>query len=213
MLLPEVTTAAAGVVEQVALVDTTRLLAGGGEGAGLAVLVDRVGDPVDAGVAADGRVRGVDEDDLEVLVGRVLVNPVRVKDTEVAAAAADLLLGNGAVGALVLQLVNTLVRGLAVGGTLVRVALAATAADTAAVDDVALLGLVAETAGLVGTRRVARAVDGGELAVLPAADTEEETEDVRLLVAGNLFKVFVGTHGCVLVLVVGKDQVVMKFSG
>ena len=33
-------------------------------------------DPVDARVTADGLVLGVDEDDLEVLVGRVLVDPV-----------------------------------------------------------------------------------------------------------------------------------------
>jgi hypothetical protein len=75
--------------------------------------VDRVGDPVDAGVAADSLVLGVDQDDLEVLVGRVLVNPVGVEDTQVGAAAADTLLGGGAEGALVLELVDTLVGGLA----------------------------------------------------------------------------------------------------
>jgi hypothetical protein len=53
----------------VALVETARLLAGRGEAAGLAVLVDGVDDPVDAGVAANRLVLGVDEDDLVVLVG------------------------------------------------------------------------------------------------------------------------------------------------
>lgn len=96
-----------------ALVETTRLLAGGGEAAGLAVLVHGVDDPVDAGIDADGLVLGVDEDDLVVLVGRVLVDPVRVEDAEVSAAAADTLLGRGAEGALVLELVDTLVGGLA----------------------------------------------------------------------------------------------------
>jgi hypothetical protein len=75
--------------------------------------VDWVDDPVDAGVAADGLVLGVDEDDLVVLVGRVLVDPVRVQDAQVGAAAADALLGGGLEGALVLQLVDTLVGGLA----------------------------------------------------------------------------------------------------
>ena len=95
------------------LVETTRLLAGGGETTSLAVLVDGVDDPVDAGILADGLVLGVNEDDLEVLVGRVLVDPVGVKDAQVSASAADTLLGGGLQGALVLQLVNTLVGGLA----------------------------------------------------------------------------------------------------
>ena len=36
-------------------------------------------DPVDARIAANGLVLRVDEDDLEVFVGRVLVNPVRIQ--------------------------------------------------------------------------------------------------------------------------------------
>lgn len=44
--------------------------------------------------------------------------------------------------------------------------LAATAADTAAVDNVTLLGLVTETAGLVGARGTAGAVDDLQLAKL-----------------------------------------------
>lgn len=187
-------TARLGAVEAVTLVDTTALLTSGGEGTGLTVLVDSLGDPVDAGITADGRVRGVDEDDLEVLVGGVLVNPVGVEDTQVTATTADLLLSNGTVGALVLELVDTLVGGLTVGGTLVSVTLAATATDTDTVDHVALLGLVAETTSLVGAARTASTVDSGELAVLPAADTQKETKDVRLLVASDLFQVLVGTH-------------------
>jgi hypothetical protein len=97
----------------VALVETAGLLAGGGEAAGLAVLVDGVDDPVDAGVDADGLVAGVDEDDLVVLVGGILVDPVGVQDAQVSAAAADTLLGGGLEGALVLELVDTLVGGLA----------------------------------------------------------------------------------------------------
>jgi hypothetical protein len=58
------------------LAQATALLAGSGETTALAVLVDRLDDPVDAGIAADGLVLRVDEDDFEVLVGRVLVDPV-----------------------------------------------------------------------------------------------------------------------------------------
>jgi len=111
--LPRLPAAGLGLVVAMALVEAAGLLAGGGEAAGLAVLVDGGDDPVDAGVATDGLVLGVDEDHLVVLVGRVLVNPVRVEDAQVGAAAADALLGGGLEGALVLQLVDTLVGGLA----------------------------------------------------------------------------------------------------
>lgn len=111
--LPSLSAAGLGLVVAVALVETTRLLAGSGETTSLAVLVDGVDDPVDARVLADGLVLGVDEDDLVVLVGGVLVDPVRVEDAEVSAAAADTLLGGGLQGSLVLELVHTLVGRLA----------------------------------------------------------------------------------------------------
>ena len=198
MALPGLSAASLGLGVAVALVETARLLAGGGKTAGLAVLVDGVDDPADAGVAADGLVLGVDEDDLEVLVGGVLVDPVRVQDAQVGAAAADTLLSGGLERALVLELVHTLVGGLActrengsvvcpeavpcanrasssepndrrvltVGGTLGDRLLAATTADTHAVDDIALLGLVTEAASLVGAAGPRGAVDDVQLAEL-----------------------------------------------
>jgi hypothetical protein len=75
--------------------------------------VDSVADPVDAGIAADSLVLGVNEDDLEVLVGGVLVDPVGVQDTQVGAATTDTLLSSGTQSTLVLELVNTHVGGLA----------------------------------------------------------------------------------------------------
>ena len=116
MALPGLAAAGAGLVVAVALVEAAGLLAGGGEAAGLAVLVDGVDDPVDAGVLADDLVLRVDEDDLVVLVGRVLVDPVRVEDAQVGTAAADTLLRGGLEGPLVLELVHTMVGGLACGG-------------------------------------------------------------------------------------------------
>lgn len=118
--------------------ETTVLLAGGGEAAELSVLVHGVDDPVDSGVVADSNMAGVNEDDLVVLVGGILVHPVRVKDTEVAAGTASALLGNAAKVADELELVDTVVLGLAPNNTLVVRALAATTANSHTVDDVAL---------------------------------------------------------------------------
>jgi hypothetical protein len=122
--------------------------------------VDWVDDPVDSGVLADGLVLGVDKDNLVVLVRRVLVDPVGVQDTKIGAAATNTLFSGGLERSLVLELVDTLVGGLAcrlcqisgsisapasrtVGSTLGRRSLAATTTNTHAVDDIALLGFVA----------------------------------------------------------------------
>ena len=113
MLLPGLSAAGLGLGVAVALVETTGSLASSSETTGLAVLVDGVDDPVDAGIAADGLVLGVDEDDLVVLVGRVLVDPVGVQDAQVSAATANTLLGGGLERSLVLELVHSLVGGLA----------------------------------------------------------------------------------------------------
>jgi hypothetical protein len=112
----------------------------------------------------EGRYRRErEETHLVVLVDTVLVDPVRVKDTETTAATSATLLSGRAEGTLELELVDTLVGGLTERGTccreesvrvgeerqdgrkgrrtLVDGALAVTAADTDAVDHEALLGL------------------------------------------------------------------------
>ena len=55
-----------------AVAEAAVLAAGAGEAPELAVLVHGVDNPVHAGVIADGRVHGVDQDDLKVLVAGVL---------------------------------------------------------------------------------------------------------------------------------------------
>jgi len=113
LALPGLSAASLGVVVSVALVDTTVVLASAGKTTEFAVLVDWVGDPVDASITADGLVLWVDEDDLEVLVGRVLVNPVGVEDAQVGTTATDTLLSDRAKTTLELELVDTLVGWLA----------------------------------------------------------------------------------------------------
>lgn len=76
MSLPGLSSASSGVVVAVTLSKTTRLLARGGETTRFSVLVNWLDDPVDSGVSSDGLVGWVNEDDLEVLVCRILVDPV-----------------------------------------------------------------------------------------------------------------------------------------
>lgn len=129
------------VIVAMALAVATVLLSSAGEAAEFTVLHHRGDDPVDAGVAADSFVLGVDKDDLVVLVRGILADPVRVEDTETAALLAGTFLGLGTEGALELELGNTTSHGFTVADTLANLTLAATTLDADAVDHVALLGL------------------------------------------------------------------------
>jgi hypothetical protein len=76
-------------------------------------LVNGLDDPVDAGITTDGLVLRIDEDDFEVLVGRILVDPVGVEDAKIGGTTTDTLFSSGSERSLVFELVHTLVGGLA----------------------------------------------------------------------------------------------------
>lgn len=151
-------------------------------------------DPVDVGVVADGVVGGVAEDHFVVFVGSVLTDPVAVEHAEGSEGSANALLGLGAEVAGGLELVDTHGSRLSSDDSLGDGSLAASSADAGSVDDVALLGLVAEFAGFVGTGGVVDSDDDGQLAVLPSADSEDEVHQVALFLPPEFFQVFVGSH-------------------
>ena len=51
-------------------------------------------DPIYPGIPADGLMLGIHQNDLEVFICRVLIDPVRIQNPEVGAASADTLLGS-----------------------------------------------------------------------------------------------------------------------
>jgi len=73
--------------------ETSVLSAGGGESSQLAVLEDRLSDPVDARIISDGSVERIHQDDFIVFVARILIDPIRIQYTQIAAALADTFLG------------------------------------------------------------------------------------------------------------------------
>jgi hypothetical protein len=176
------------------LAQTASLSTRAGKTSALAMLVHGVHNPVNTGVVADLLVRRIYQNNFIILHGGILVDPVRVEYAKVGKFASGLLLSDALLITLRLNLPDTLVLGLTVDHTAVVGALASSATDAAANDDVALLGFVAETVGLVGTGGAVDAGDLGALAVFPGADAEEEAEGVTLLVTPELFHVFVATH-------------------
>lgn len=188
------TTTGLGLVVTMALVDTSGFLSSRSQTSGLSVLVHWVGDPVVSGVSSDGLVGWVHQDHLEVLVGGVLVDPVRVQHSQVGSTTTDSLFGGSSQRALVLQLTDTLVGWLTVGGTLRNRSLSVSSSDSNTENNESLLGLVSQSSGLVGSGRSRSSVDDVLLSQLPASDTVEETHHIRLLLSLKLFQVFVGTH-------------------
>mmetsp|Transcript_3127 Transcript_3127/g.3605 ORF Transcript_3127/g.3605 Transcript_3127/m.3605 type:complete len:223 (+) Transcript_3127:204-872(+) len=176
------------------LAKSTALASSGSETSALSVLVYRVTDPVDAGIIADLGVGRIYKDDLVVLHGGVLVDPVRVQYTKVGELASYLLLSNGLKITLKLKVVDTLVLGLTEYHTTVILTLTSSTTYTYADNNVSLLSLVTKTVSLVGTGGAVAANHLWSLTVLPGTNAEKETEGVTLLVTPKLFHVLVGSH-------------------
>lgn len=181
-------------VVSVTLVDSSGLFSDGGESSLGSALVDRVADPVDSWVSSDSFVLWVDHDDLEELVGSVLVDPVGVEDSQVAASSGDSLLGGGSEGSLVLEVVDTHVGRLSESSTLWRRLFTSTSSHSDSVNHVPLFGLVPQSSRLVRSRWSRRPVDDSELSVLPTSDSQKESQDITLLLLVKLLEILVGTH-------------------
>ena len=158
------------------------LLASGSQSTSLAVLVHRIANPVDARIVSNGDMAGVNQNDLKVLVGGILINPVRVQHAKIGTNAAGALHGDAAQVSHKLELVDTLILGLTVDDTLVVGSLTATSANSNAVDDVALLGLVAKLVGLVSASRAVHLDHFLGLTVLPSSKLTTEIQLAKLII-------------------------------
>eukprot|EP00732_Lithocolla_globosa_P002405 Lithocolla_globosa_v1_NODE_1561_length_2485_cov_1241.114815.p2 type:complete len:177 gc:universal NODE_1561_length_2485_cov_1241.114815:1200-1730(+) len=157
----------------------------------LSVFVYRIADPVDTSIISDGLVSNVHHDDFEEFVGGVLVNPIRVENTETSDGTTNTLFSNTSELTGKFKLVHTVGLGFAVGLTLDDGAFATSTANTHSVNDIPLLGLVSHTTGLVGTRRTRGTVDGVELAKFPASHTQNEAKNVGLFLLVKLLQILV----------------------
>lgn len=183
-----------GVVELVALPQATALAACRCQPSHLPVLVHWFGDPLGVRISSDSFMEWINEDNLKEFVRGIFADPVRIQDSQSPAVASSSLFGNRLKASSKLQLVNTVMDGLAVGRTLRNRAFAATTAHTNPIYDITLLGLVAQPAGLVGPGGAGGPVQRGQLAVLPAAHPEQEAHHIRLLLPPQLLDVLVGAH-------------------
>jgi hypothetical protein len=151
------------------LSEATVLSAGRGQAAPLAVLMNRVADPVNSRVVADADVVGVNQNNFEIFVCGVLVNPVRVQHTQISSIATGSFLSDAAKISDEFKLVDTSISGLSMDNTAVVGALATTSAHGNSEDRESLLGLVAELVGLIRASGAGAAGDLVLLSVLPGS--------------------------------------------
>lgn len=123
---------------------------------------------------------------LIILICGILINPIRIQNPQICTTSAHPFLGSHPQTLLILELIDSLIRRLAIRCSLGHRAFTTTTANTDTVDHIALFGLVAEATGFVRTGRARRTVDDVELAVFPATDAEKEAENIGLFVLVEL---------------------------
>ena len=67
-------------------------------------------DPVDTRITSDSLVLRINKDNFEIFVGRILIDPVRVEDTEIGTTSSNSFLGSRTERSLIFELIDTLVR-------------------------------------------------------------------------------------------------------
>ena len=184
-----------GVVSSVTLLSKTSIShTGGSETSDFSSVVLGGGDPVDSWVSSDSVMVWINNDDLEEFGDSILSNPVGVEDSHVLASSSDLLFSDVSVGSSFLLLSDTKMDWLTVDNTLVDSSLSSSSSDSDSVDDVSLLLFESKSSGLVESRWSSDSVDDSELSVLPASDSEHESDNVRLLSSPEFLQIFIGTH-------------------
>ena len=136
----------------------------------------------------------VNDDNFEEFRDGILSYPVGVEDSHVLASSSDLLFSDISVGSGFLLLSDTKMDWLTINNTLMDCSLSSSSSDSNSVDDVSLLLFESKSSSLIKSRWSLDSVDNSELSVLPASDSEHESDNVRLLSSPEFLQIFIGTH-------------------
>jgi hypothetical protein len=90
------------------LSETTSLAASTGETPHFAMLENRIADPLDARIIANLGMIGIHHDDFVILHGGILIDPVRIQNTQVAIATTSLFFCDTLQVTFKFQLIDTL---------------------------------------------------------------------------------------------------------
>ena len=121
----------------------TVLLASSSETSEFTVLHSSAADPIDTRITTDSRVAGINHDDFVVFVSSILIDEIRVQDSEVGASSSSSFFSIRSQRTDSLLLQDTLSSGLTIDNTLGNHFLSATSSNTNTVNNITLLSLVA----------------------------------------------------------------------
>lgn len=119
---------------------TSMLSSNRGETSHLSVFL--ITNPVDSGIISDSSVSWVDHQDFKEFEGRVLSNPIRVKDSETGEFSSDSFLSNGLIVLLIFKTSNSDGLEFSTDDSLWSRSFSVTSSDLDSVDNEALFGLV-----------------------------------------------------------------------
>ena len=137
----------------------------------------------------------IHHDDLEVLVGRVLANPIGAEHSKTLNAPTDSFFSNRLEVSHRLQLRDSTGRlRFAIRTSFGHRPFASSATHCDPINDESLLVLVSQAPGLVRTGRSWYTMNLGKLTILPTPDTQEVSHHITLLFAVQLRHVLVCPH-------------------
>lgn len=169
------------VVQMAPSSETPVLLSSWCKSTKLPVLVDCITDPVDSRIISDYLVCLVNQDHFIILVGGVLIDPVRVQNSQSSQLSSSSLFCHGSQATLELELGDTLIFGLPINNTFGHWPLPPTTPYSYSVNNITLFGLVSKAARLIGTCWASNPHNARELPVLPTPDPLQKSHHIRLL--------------------------------
>jgi len=169
------------VVQMTPSSETPVLLSSWCKSTKLPVLVNCITDPVDSGIISDYSVCLVDQDHFKILVGGVLIKPVRVQNSQSSQLSSCSLFCHRPQATLELELGDTLILGLPVYNTFGHWPLPPTTPYSNSVNNISLFGLVSKAARLIGTSWPSDPHNARKLPVLPTPHPLKKSHHIRLL--------------------------------
>ncbi len=136
------TTSTDGLVESMALSDTSVLLSDSSQSTCFSSLVHSGTDPVDAWVSRDCFVVWVHENNFKVLVRRILVDPIRVQHAQIETSTGNSFFSSRTQRTLVFELIDSLRSWLSVHLSFGHWSLSSTTSHTDTINHKSLLSLV-----------------------------------------------------------------------
>lgn len=153
-----------------------------------------VNNPIDSWIISDGTVSRIDQKYFKEFEGRILSNPIWVKNSKSWEFSSNSFLSNRLIILFVLKSGNTNRFKFSTNNTLWSRSLSVTSSDFNSVYNITLLGFVSKSSSLLNSGWSRDSVDGSKLSILPSSHSLNELHDSGLFLLPKFLKIFVSSH-------------------